>query len=458
MDLQTMKSITKLAHDAGPHQLLHLLANCAKIQSPVRRSGKKQLNEAYKLIKYKLEGPQSKIRIQTPPEKVFVLLLAAIGGHHFEDFALRQEMSKVTEGAVRILTAVEEYSKEGSRHGHVLAQSLLLRRSIYHGIWGENNNVLKQIGGVTEDLAVKLRAVGICSFADATNASIEDISKACNMSPAFGNSLKAAAATILQCTLKLSSFTKEIDGRLNLVIKTERKGDGQLKHNQDNVKYSLLVFTDRSKGLLLSCDVISDESEVEVECPKKFGRAYIRLISNLVGLDEQVTVDGNDRIEKSAFSLSPKVAKSTTKSKKSQSSAKPSGSNGKRLFDSHRSAVSNVNDLRLHKKGKLDNAPNNSNECIEIDSDTEPGPSTVMGKQPARKKPVTPSPHPATKSSVKNDLTPMFRPQPASHESNTVTTSRTQISSTRNPYSSQKSSSRPMQSRSKWFKDVSGPF
>ena len=54
----TMKSIVKLPHDSGPVQLLHMLSNCKKIQSQVRRAEKKHLNEAYKRIKYKLEGPQ----------------------------------------------------------------------------------------------------------------------------------------------------------------------------------------------------------------------------------------------------------------------------------------------------------------------------------------------------------------------------------------------------------------
>ena len=115
MDLQTMRAITKLPYDSGPHQLLNLLSNCEKIQSPVRRHEKKHLNDAYKLIKHKLEGPQSKVRIQTPAEKVFVLL-QSIGQHDFEDFALRQEVNSVVDGAVRILTAVEEYSRDGSRH------------------------------------------------------------------------------------------------------------------------------------------------------------------------------------------------------------------------------------------------------------------------------------------------------------------------------------------------------
>jgi hypothetical protein len=70
LDLQSMKSITKLPHDAGSHQILNFLARCTKLQSQVRRKEKKHLNAAYKLVKFKYEGPQSKIKIQTPEQKV----------------------------------------------------------------------------------------------------------------------------------------------------------------------------------------------------------------------------------------------------------------------------------------------------------------------------------------------------------------------------------------------------
>jgi hypothetical protein len=265
---------------------------------------------------------------------------------------------------------------------------------------------------------------------------------------------------ILQCTLKLSSFTKERNGGLDLVIKVKRKefvDVAQPINSKDNVKYSLLVFTDRPEGLLLSCEDVSAESEVTVKCPEKFGRVYIRLISNLVGLDEQVSVDGNDRVEKSSFSLSPVVAKSATKRKKSQICSKPSECAGKRLFESHRSSVSNVGDMRLHKRGKAGPA-SNITECIEIDSDVEEddGSSKAYAKTPSsKKKAVTPSPHPATKPSSQNDLTPTFGPRTIPGQKDTAS-GRTNISSSNNPYSLQSQSGcRTMRNSSKWFQKVS---
>jgi replicative superfamily II helicase len=63
IDFETMKDIIKLPQNSGPLQLLHMISNCSKIQTPVRRHEKKALNEAYKRIKYKLEGCVSNARV-----------------------------------------------------------------------------------------------------------------------------------------------------------------------------------------------------------------------------------------------------------------------------------------------------------------------------------------------------------------------------------------------------------
>jgi len=82
----------------------------------IQKRGRHPLNEAYKTIKFKLEGPQSKVRIQTDAEKCFVMLQAAIGQYFFGEFALRQQMSYMIDGASQVLSAVEQYAKEGSRN------------------------------------------------------------------------------------------------------------------------------------------------------------------------------------------------------------------------------------------------------------------------------------------------------------------------------------------------------
>lgn len=145
----------------------------------------------------------------------------------------------------------------------------------------------------------------------------------------------------------------------------------------------------------------------------------IRLVGNLVGLDEIVTVDGNDAIQKTNFSLSPHVAKSSSaKRGKSQSklTAPSAGSTAYRkrvLSDTHRDSVSAVSDLRLHKRGKTQTEQEEEDDCIIVDPDAVEFEPTTSSKPSSRvsgsKKTVTPSPHPSSrpKQSSSNNLTPV---------------------------------------------------
>jgi hypothetical protein len=277
IDFETMKAIVKLPHDSGPHKLLTCLSNCAKIQAPIRRNEKKALNEAYKTIKYKLEGPQSKVRIQTDAEKCFVMLQAAIGQYFFSEFALRQQMSYMIDGASQVLSAVEQFATEGSRNGQVAIQSMLFRRSLYSSLWGEHDGVLNQIGGVTQEMAAKLKVSGISTFADAVSSSNEDIVKAIHVTDAFAKSLRVAASTILHRTLKLSArFIEEGDdegSKLNVTL--QRRVAGSSKETSERVvSYSLVIFTDRAGGLLHFSDKISSPATLCLRIPAKkmFGR------------------------------------------------------------------------------------------------------------------------------------------------------------------------------------------
>lgn len=274
IDFETMKAIVKLPHDCGPLQLLHMLSKCEKIQTPVRRAEKKELNEAYKLVKYKFEGPQSKIRIQTPAQKAFVLLQSSIGKHNFRDASLRREMSNILDGAFRILAAVEEYARVGSRHGQVAVQGWLMRRSLYSSLWGENEGVLNQINGISHDMTKKLTNSGIKTFPDAMNSSGERLVKCLNVTHSFASGVRTAAAKILGRTLKLSACTKSNEaGGLDLHIKVERKVKGGETGGDRIVYYSLLVYTDRPGGLLHYCEDLASDAEMIVSCPPKFGRA-----------------------------------------------------------------------------------------------------------------------------------------------------------------------------------------
>ena len=131
----------------------------------------------------------------------------------------------------------------------------------------------------------------------------------------------------------------------------------------------------------------------------------IRLLGNIVGIDEKVAVDGNDAIEKSSFKLSPaaaRVSSSAPKTKKPAQKKKPS-SPRKRLFNSHQSSVSEVSDLRLHKRGRVNKETAKDENFIVVDSDSDiENPNSLNESEQddnGSQKLVTPSPHPSRRQS-----------------------------------------------------------
>ena len=108
-------------------------------------------------------------------------------------------------------------------------------------------------------------------------------------------------------------------------------------------------------------------------------------------------MDGNDRIEKSSFSLSPAAAKS--------SSAPPKK---RKVLEKHRNAVSSVNDLRIHNKRRkiaTDEGDDDRRKSRASEHDSSVS-ETVAGKS-AQKSVVTPSPHPPSRFQRNSNLTPM---------------------------------------------------
>jgi replicative superfamily II helicase len=133
VNMQSCELMAGLPADASMCQVLTVICQIEDLQRPVRRYEKSKLNEAQKDIKYKLDGPPSKVRVQTPFQKAFVLLQAAIGQVYFEDYTLRQEMNSMIEYASRMLTALEQYSARGKiklfRSGKNKTPSFLRPRS-----------------------------------------------------------------------------------------------------------------------------------------------------------------------------------------------------------------------------------------------------------------------------------------------------------------------------------------
>lgn len=339
VDFESMKLIMELPFDSETQQLLTMLSKFDGLHRPVRRSEKRLLNDAHKSIKFKFEGPPSKVRVQEPHQKAFVLLQAAIGQDFLDDYTLRQEMSSIVEYSTRMLAATEEYSVYGSKHGIVALNSLCLRRSLAVSLWGVRDGVLNQLRGVGQESTAKLRFNNIVSFHDVINTSEEALEKAAGRSAPFGKKLRQAVAGILSNSLKLAIKTDESENKKYIVCQLSHHPKPGNETNDESqhvaVKYTLLAYTDRPHGCLFFEQNVESPGEHRFRCPEKFGIIKIHLISSLVGLDELLTVDGNDKVHP------PTLASTPTKKNAlllAETKTPKSGGNNAKIIDSSKRA------------------------------------------------------------------------------------------------------------------------
>jgi hypothetical protein len=303
---EAMELFVGLPFDASQCQILQALTEIADIHRPVRRSEKKVLNETHKMIKYKLPGPPSKVRVQKPPEKAFVLLQAGIGQIYLEDYAMRQEMSSMVDYSSRMLVAVEEYSVRGSMHGRVAVQSLKLRRSLATSLWSAGEGALNQLVGVGQTTTASLKFNGITTFEDVLASTEGEIEKAAQRIAPFGVKLRSAVSKILQRTLKVSgeieftpgcSTPKAIICRLGLRKDVPLLGSGSddRKGSAAVVTYTLIVHTDRPGGCLVYQKNVSCPGTYKVASPTEFGKITMQLVASMVGLDGEFPLQGRNR-------------------------------------------------------------------------------------------------------------------------------------------------------------------
>ena len=426
-----MKKIVGLPFDATQSQLLIVIAQFEGLHRPVRRSEKKVLNQLHKTIRYKLDGPESKVRVQEPWQKAFVLLQAAVGQQYLEDYTLRQEMSLMVDFAARMLVAIEEFSAEGSMHGQVALQSLWLRRSLSTFLWGAGAGVLNQLTGVGAEATAKLRFNKIISFADTLAATEEEIERASGKPPPFGKGLRGAVTKIMRNTLQLSAHVNTTERRL--MCKLSRRTipgvpllRGVEASEGDIVKYSLIAYSDRPGGSMQYLSRVYPDREYQCALPEIYGKVFISLVANLVGLDEKVVLEGNTDVMPSRFTSLPVLD-----APKSESTTRASVVKQKQqtLHD----AMVGTNDVRMRRRPmnlarcgsgtrdypRCDNLPQHP---LPSTASTErsysriqrPPLATTTNKQPA----VTPSPQSA--SEVNAGQKKRFEPDPIEYQQSGV--------------------------------------
>jgi hypothetical protein len=130
------------------------------------------------------------------------------------------------------------------------------------------------------------------SFSDVLSKSSEEIERAAGREPPFGKELRIGVSKILMNTLQLSAYI-DSEGDIPRYIVcnlARREALPGIEHVESDelariVKYTLLVYTDRPGGIILSQQNIFSVGEYRLPYPEACGKIFVHLIASMVGLD-----------------------------------------------------------------------------------------------------------------------------------------------------------------------------
>ncbi|GAX27286.1 ATP-dependent DNA helicase HFM1/MER3 [Fistulifera solaris] len=292
VDYRAMEQFVGMPKDASQCAVLLSLSQIKGMHRPVRRSEKKTLKLMHGQLKYKLEGPLSKVTIQQPFEKAFVLLQASMMRLPIEDHTLRQEMNMIVEFSSRMLTALEEFSVRSSRNGIVALQSIRLRRALSTNDWVPHEGVLHQLAGVDSATAMNLKMAGICSFDDVLKHSSEQIEKAAGRASHFGNRLKNTVQEVMRGMLTMNVYFE--DNIPGAALKTavcvigrlaKTTNHGEVKSSSKELSYTLIAYCDRSGKCILYRRNVSSPMTCRARTSVDSQKVIFHLIAPAAGLD-----------------------------------------------------------------------------------------------------------------------------------------------------------------------------
>jgi hypothetical protein len=163
---------------------------------------------------------------------------------------------------------------------------------------------------VGQEATGKLRINNISSFLDVINTKEEAIEKAAGRAAPFGSELRKAVYAIVRNSLKISAQILEssVPDKCGWVACQVCRDETipydaccHIAHQSVTIKYTLIAFTDRPNGCLFYQANVEEPAEFRFRCPDTFGKITVHLVSSLVGLDEVVTIAGNDKIRPPKF-------------------------------------------------------------------------------------------------------------------------------------------------------------
>jgi ATP-dependent DNA helicase HFM1/MER3 len=286
-----MEQIVRLPYNANQCQILRALSSMEGTHRPVRRSEKRVLNEIHKQIKYKLDGPPSKVRVQQPYEKAFVLIQGSISQVTLQDYAMKQELATVVDFAYRTLQAIEDYGANGCRSGMLAIAAIKLRRSLAMNLWGSGDGVLKQFQNLDATTLAGLRMHGVSSFEDVMSTPEQDLEKATNRKAPFGLNLRNAVAKVLQSRLKVSAGFDAAASTVTCKIEPYSTDDVQVSApghefgSSSTLTYTMIALIDAPGGCLCYRKNISKAESFTFGCPSATTTISIHLIASMIGLD-----------------------------------------------------------------------------------------------------------------------------------------------------------------------------
>lgn len=300
VEYHAMERFAEIPPDASQRAILLSLSKIEGMHRPVRRSEKKSLKLIHKQLKHKLDGPLSKVTIQQPFEKVFVLVQASIMSLATDDQTLRQEMNMIAEFSSRMLSALEEFSVRSTRHGIVALQSVRLRRALATNCWAPNEGILHQLAGVDPTTAMNLKMSGICSFDDVMKYSSEEIEKAAKRPPRFGNRLKMTVEEILKGTLTMKvhfddNIVQHGATKKTVVCVIERQSNVPSVHTESKtsskeISYTLIAYSDHPGGCILYRRNVSSPVTFKATTTGAIQKITFHLIASIPGLDGKITI------------------------------------------------------------------------------------------------------------------------------------------------------------------------
>ncbi|GAQ86596.1 DNA/RNA helicase MER3/SLH1 [Klebsormidium nitens] len=258
LSFTTMKLITQTEEAGDLRELLSILSSAEELSwIKLRRDEKKRLNDMNNdssgRIRFHVEGPNGKPkkRIQTDPEKIFVLANDALSAEPSQlDFTLTQDVSGICSNGSRIARCMSEYFASKKRYKETVA-ALTLAKCLRQRMWEDSTNLLKQLHGVGTMTQRALLAAGFSTFEALEKADPRRLETITGRKYPFGNQLKQALQELpARVALDLHETDRHLLGQHEYLVTLTRISPPSQAGAQQWHSAALVVGSEQDNRLL----------------------------------------------------------------------------------------------------------------------------------------------------------------------------------------------------------------